>query len=288
MKLGELSTRDVFYVAPEDPVAKAVAIMEEHGFHHLPVLATGQVVGMVSDRDLLMVGAGQERKSKKRAARQPSGPLVAEIMSQPVFALAPDDTLRSATWLMVTHRVHAIPLIRGDRLVGLVTEFDILRGVIASPAFSQLDDGMLERQPVTSRMRGKLKTVSPKTSIDDVVSIMCKEQIRHLPVVIAEELLGIVSDRDVRRALGRAAALDAKAQKSGKLYLGPSEVCEVMTNQVQTIPSTATTEMVIEELLRHKVHCLPVVENGRLLGMITDTDLLRAIGAAEKDAGQKP
>ena len=61
-----------------------------------------------------------------------------------------------------------------------------------------------------------------------------------------------------------------------------------MTKQVRTISSSATTEMVIEELLRHKVHCLPVVENGRLLGMITDTDLLRAIGAAEKDAGQKP
>ncbi len=59
MKLGQLSTTTVFCVAPEDPVDRAFEMMEEHGIHHLPVLASDQVVGMVSDRDLLVAGMAE-------------------------------------------------------------------------------------------------------------------------------------------------------------------------------------------------------------------------------------
>jgi len=290
MKLGTLSTKSVVCVAPEDSVGRAAAIMEERGVHHLPVLAAGEVVGMVSDRDLLMLDAGQNSGEQKSAKEQASGsPRVADIMSHPVVTLSPDDALRSATWLMVTHRVHAIPLIRGDRLVGLVTETDLLRGVIASRAFSQPHQQAFLQQPVMSHVRGRLTTVEPSTSLNDIVDIMRKKRIRHLPVVDDSELLGIVSDRDVRRALGRATALDAQAQEAGEFFLGPSEAREIMTKTVRTITSSATISSATEELLRHQIHCLPVVEHGELLGLITDTDLLRAIGAADKeDALQQP
>lgn len=288
MKLGELSTRTVSFVTPEDSVGKAVNIMEEHGFHHLPVLAAGKIVGMVSDRDLLMVGAGQDGEAQKSAnPDEDEQPRVADIMSQPVFTLSPDDVVRSATWLMVTQRVHAIPLIRGDRLVGLVTESDLLRGLITSRAVSQLTDDALLQQSVMSHIRGKLVTVGPTASLNDVVDLMRSKQIRHLPVVDEDELLGIISDRDVRRALGNAAAMDAKAQESGEFYLGPSEVGNVMTKVLQTISPSATVETAGDELLRHKVHCLLVVDDGKLLGVITDTDLLRAIGAADKEDSAK-
>lgn len=283
MKLGELSTRSVSYVTPEDPVGRAVDIMEEHGFHHLPVLTAGQIVGMISDRDLLMIGAGQLGAAGKRAhPDKEEQPRVADIMSQPVHTLSPDDAVRSATWLMVTQRVHSIPLIRGDRLVGLVTESDLLRGLITSRGAAPLDNALL-RQPVMLHMRAKLVTVGPTASLHDVVDIMRSKEIRHLPVVVDDELLGIVSDRDVRRALGNAAAMDAQAQESGKFYMGPSEVCEVMTKVLQTISPSATIETAVEELLQHKVHCLLVVDDRKLLGVITDTDLLRAIGAADKE-----
>ena len=283
MKLGELSAKSVFCVTPEDPVDRAFEIMEEHGIHHLPVLASGQVVGMVSDRDLLVAGmgtdAGDQKKSRKRAEKPPS---VAQVLSQPVLTLPPDAPLRSATWLMVKHQIHAIPLVSDERLDGLVTASDLLRGVIASRAISQSDDEAFFRLPVISHIRGKLTTVGPTSSLNDVVDIMCRKKIRHLPVVVSESLIGVVSDRDVRQALGRAAVLDAQSQESGKLYMGPLKVIEIMSQSVKTIPSSATTQTAVEELLRSKIHCLPVVDNGKPIGIITDTDLLRAIGALDK------
>jgi CBS domain-containing protein len=243
---------------------------------------------MVSDRELLMVGAGQDGTAQKSAdPDEDERPRVTDIMSQPVLTLSPDDAVRSATWLMITQRVHAIPLIRGDRLVGLVTESDMLHGLISSGAVSQLENHAVLQQPVMSHIRGKLVTVGPTASLDDVVDIMRSKQIRHLPVVDGDELVGIVSDRDVRRALGNAAAKDAQAQESGKLYLEPSEVCRVMTKVLRTISPSASVEAAAEELLRHKVHCLLVVDDGKLLGVITDTDLLKAIGAADKEDSLK-
>ena len=283
MKLGQLSTTTVFCVAPEDPVDRAFEMMEEHGIHHLPVLASDQVVGMVSDRDLLVAGMGKDSGDQNKLRRRAEKPLsVAQVMSQPVLTLSPDAPLRSATWLMIKHQIHAVPLVCNERLVGLVTESDLLRGFIVSCATSQFDDEAFFQVPVISRIRGKLTTVGPKSSLDDVVDVMCRKKIRHLPVVVSESLIGVVSDRDVRQALGRAAVLDAQSQNSGKLYLEPLTVFEIMSQAVKTIPSSATTQTAVEELLRSKIHCLPVVDNGKPLGIITDTDLLRAIGALDK------
>ena len=233
MKLSELSTRRVVCVAPDDSVGQAIAIMEEHGIHHLPVQAAGEVVGMVSDRDLLMVDTGKDAGSKKKSGKKSAEESrVGDVMSQPVLTLSPDDALRSATWMMVTNRIHAIPLIRGDKLAGLITESDVLHGVISSHAHLRPNEQELLRQPISNYLSGKVVTVGPTATLDDIVDIMCKKQIRHLPVVINDELQGIISDRDVRRAFGNASASDARAQESGKFFLGPSEVSEVMTKDV--------------------------------------------------------
>lgn len=285
MKLGDLSTRHVVSVAPQDSVDQAIAIMEEHGVHHLPVVSGRQVVGIVSDRDIVIGWNGDdpaEGQPAERGQKLASG-VVEDIMSQPVFTLSPDDALRSATWLMINRRVHAIPLIRSDQLVGIVTESDLLRGAIASPEFSLHNNKSFLQQSVVDYMGSKVTTVGLKTSLHEAVDIMHAQQIRHLPVVFGDELLGIVSDRDVRRALGRSSYRDAEAQETGEFYLGPTDVQHVMTKDIQTIPSSATTEKAIEVLLRHTIHSLPIVDARRLVGIITDTDLLRAIGAEDKE-----
>jgi CBS domain-containing membrane protein len=280
MKLRDLSSHQVVSVAPQDSVERTIAVMEEHRIHHLPVLSGRQVVGIVSDRDIL-VGYGDLAEGDRSKGQPWALGHVEEIMSKPVFTLSPDEPLRSATWLMIHHRVHAIPLIHRDRLVGIVTEFDLLRGVTASPEFSQ---NAFLQQPVVTYMHSNVTTVRSNTPLHDVVDIMHQERIRHVPVVIGDDLLGIVSDRDIRRALASSALRDAEAQEDGEFYLGPSQVHEVMAKDVRTISSSSTVEQAINELLRHGIHSLPIVDSWKLLGIITDTDLLRAIGAEEKKA----
>ena len=274
-------------MGPEESVGHAIAIMEEHSIHHLPVESAGEVVGMISDRDLLMVDSGQDSGSTKKAKKSSAESRVSDVMSQPVLTLSPDDALRSATWMMITNRIHAIPLIRGDKLVGLLTQHDVLHGFISSQAHLRANEQELLRQPISNYLSGKVVTVAPNATLDDVVDLMRKKQIRHLPVVINDDLQGIISDRDIRRAFGSASAQDAQAQESGKFFMGPSEVGEVMTTDVRTVTPNTSTATAIEDLLHHKIHCLPVIDDDILLGLITDTDLLRAIGAADKEGSQE-
>lgn len=280
MKLKDLSTYHVVSVAPQDSVEHAIAIMDEHGVHHLPVLSGRQVVGIVSDRDIMIGCGGPTERTRSQGQPLELGN-VEDVMTTSLSTLSPDDALRSATWLMIHRRVHAIPLMHRDQLVGIVTDSDLLHGVMGSPEF--LHHSFLE-QPVVTFMHEKVTTVGAKTPLYDVVDVMHQARIRHLPVVIGDELLGIVSDRDVRRALASSALRDAEAQENGEFYMGPSQAHEVMTKDVQTIPSSCTAKRAIAELLRHGIHSLPIVDARKLMGIITDTDLLRAIGAQDKEA----
>ena len=232
MKLGELSSHHVISVAPQDSIGQAIAIMEEHGIHHLPVLSGRQVVGIVSDRDIL-IGCGDPAERDRSKGQPWALGHVEEIMSKPVFTLSPDDALRSATWLMIHRRVHAIPLMHRDRLVGIVTESDLLRGVTASPEFSQNSflaaaSRDLHAQQRDDRARLRRRCTMSWTSCTKNGSAMYLSS-------SGDDLLGIVSDRDIRRALASSALRDAEAQEDGQFYLGPSQLHEVMTKDVRTI-----------------------------------------------------
>ena len=127
MKLGDLSTHRVVSVGPKDSITDAVAVLEEHGIQHLPVVVGREIVGILSDRDI-MIGCGDLAIANQSDSLELGK--VEDIMSAPVYTLSPDDVLRSATWLMTHRRVHAIPLVHRDHLVGIVTESDLLRTLL--------------------------------------------------------------------------------------------------------------------------------------------------------------
>jgi len=82
---------------------------------------------------------------------------------------------------------------RGERMVGIVTERDILR---AWPARR----GPLEQTPVTAAMTCDVLTAAPNSSIEDTMQLMTERRMRHLPVVQGTDLLGLISIGDIVKA----------------------------------------------------------------------------------------
>ena len=105
--------------------------------------------------------------------------------------------------------------------------------------------------------------------------IMRMKRLRHLPVLEEGRLVGMLTQRDLfHAALSTALNFGEKAQKE---FLKTVVVKEVMTEEVLTIDPDADVKEAARLMIEHKIGCLPVVEDGTLVGLVTETDLLRVI-----------
>jgi CBS domain-containing protein len=131
---------------------------------------------------------------------------------------------------------------------------------------------------------------SPKTlRRNDRVSLaddlMRQERIRHLPVLDDEgdTLVGIVSQRDMfRGALAQALGYGETAQRR---MLGLLVLKEVMTSRVVTVGPDATLSEAARTMVDRKIGCLPVVEDGKLVGILTESDFVEILASRGKLSG---
>jgi acetoin utilization protein AcuB len=128
---------------------------------------------------------------------------------------------------------------------------------------------------VRELMTGGLITAGPESAVLDARSLMQKERIRHLLVTDKQgELLGIVTDRDIRLNLP-SQATSLSVWEINHL-LTRLTLDKVMTRSVITVGPDREARDAAQLMLEHRIGALPVVESGRLVGIVTETDLLRA------------
>ena len=136
---------------------------------------------------------------------------------------------------------------------------------------------------VENMMQTEVITISPKTSLPEAVRLVGQRGIRHLPVVDEGALVGIVSDRDLKRAMASPAT--SLETHELRYLLEALTVDEIMTRAVITVGRTFPVEEAARLMVKEKVSALPVTEMGRLVGIVTETDVLellvRAMGAGE-------
>ncbi|MBI3002448.1 MAG: CBS domain-containing protein [candidate division NC10 bacterium] len=128
---------------------------------------------------------------------------------------------------------------------------------------------------VGQRMQRDVVTVTPGTGISGASRLLQEHRIRHLPVVERGRLVGIITDRDIRRVLPSPAT---SLEVHELLYLlDRLTVGEVMTAKVITVTPETLIEEAARLLVEHRIGCLPVLQGDRLAGIITETDLLAAL-----------
>jgi acetoin utilization protein AcuB len=130
-------------------------------------------------------------------------------------------------------------------------------------------------------------TVSPTTPVSEARELMQRKRIRHLLVTERERLVGIITDRDIRLNLPSPAS--SLSVWEINYLLAKLTVGEVMTKGVITIGPERRVAEAVRLLLEHKIGALPVIEGERVVGIITETDLLRAFAQVlgERAVGAK-
>ena len=123
-----------------------------------------------------------------------------------VVTIAPEATVFEAIGKMVENNVGAIVAVESDDLRGIFTERDYLRRIALQ--------GRTSRETrVEEAMTADLITVTPEASVDECLATMTERKIRHLPVLHAGRLVGVVSIGDCVRALAEAAKGEAEEMK---------------------------------------------------------------------------
>jgi len=128
---------------------------------------------------------------------------------------------------------------------------------------------------VKESMTSPVTSVSSDTSLSEARKIMTAKNIRRLPVVDNDVLVGIVSFTDVLQAkLAKSTTMDILDLSQQVLTM---QVADVMSKQVISIEQTATIAEVAAIMLEKKISGVPVTDNGKLVGMITESDLFRLL-----------
>lgn len=129
---------------------------------------------------------------------------------------------------------------------------------------------------VERRMRAKVITVQKGETVERAQTLMAQHNIRHLPVLDGERLVGVLSDSDIRSVMIPQRACRGRGARREIFYL-PANVAveEAMTAEPAWVTPKTDIEDAARILLQQKIGCLPVLERGRVVGIITESDILR-------------
>ena len=144
---------------------------------------------------------------------------VASVMSKDPLTIAPDASVTDAARLMVEERIGSLPVIENGKLIGIVTEGDLIMQDVKLefPTYLHLLDGFIMYPPATARFESELKkavaanvravmtenpvTVRIDASLEEAATLLVEKDVSRLPVLDGDRLVGIISKSDVVRSL---------------------------------------------------------------------------------------
>ncbi|WFN35406.1 CBS domain-containing protein [Methanogenium sp. S4BF] len=269
-----IGTSDVYSVPQTMQIIRAVEAMSTKGFRRLPVTdpGTGRLYGLVTAGDVVdLMGGGSKYnlvKVKHRgqllsAINEP----VKEIMSTKLETVHPGDELPDVVDRIVMTKTGGLPIVNGDdRLMGIITERDVLQVLTSYQSVSLVEDVMTASPQV----------ITPDETIRSAAREMTRRKFRRLPVVSNDVLFGIVTAMDIMKYVGDGTIFEKMTTGSTDDVLEIS-VRSLMTGDLMTTNPSANVGDAARYMLAKGVGALPVIEDSRLVGIITEYDLVRAL-----------
>ncbi len=251
LRVGDIMSRDAVTAGPQDTIASAARTMSEHNVSCVVVVEQDRAIGILTEKDVLKGVAGRDIDFHRLR--------VQERMSSPPVAIAPDLPILDAGRIMSDRNIRRLPIVRDDRLVGIVTETDITRGLVSLNPLRYVCD----------IMTGRVATVVSEARVDEAARIMSGQNVSCVIAQHHQETAGIVTEKDILR---RVVALHKNPTQT--------RVFEIMSFPVVTIPSTYSILSASRKMETMHVHRLIIMEGKELLGLVTQTDILRAIQGA--------
>jgi IMP dehydrogenase len=258
---GDLTIRDVITTTPDASIADANQLMDEEGVNGLPVVKNGKVIGIISRRDILPI-INSDTNSK-----------VKEVMTEKVVTIKESTTPEEALDIAYENKVERLPVVKDDKIVGIVTIKDILERK-KFPNASRDDEGRFMVAAATGPFDLQRAIALDKAGAD-VIAVDVAHA--HKPDIVsfarkmnkeigADLLVGNI-------ATGEAAEALISAEVDGfKVGIGPGSICTTRIIAGVGVPQLTAISSVADVAHEHGV---PVVGDG---GLRYSGDIAKAIG----------
>jgi CBS domain-containing protein len=201
----EIMTRNVEVISHKDSIDDAIEKMRKKNIGALPVVDADQkMVGIVSERDFVNLLSGVLTDE-----------VVEDYMTKKVISTTPGTRIEGASKIMVRNKLRRIPVVgeerktshpEKDKIMGIVTATDILEFLGKNSAFDKMISNNAEdvlNTTITEIMEKKVVSTTASTKLGDLCNSMENEGIGGLPVVFNGELEGIITERDIMKAVSK-------------------------------------------------------------------------------------
>ena len=187
---------------------------------------------------------------------------VGDVMSNDVATICPDEIVISAAKIMSDKKISCLVVMDQGNVTGIITETDVLRRVG--------DKGKdIYRTKLGQIMSSPVESVPPDLSVLEASKIMGVRHIKRLPILSGKELVGIVTQTDLVRAL-----------TSYGLW---RDISEIMSRDISGIQRNASVAEAAEMMTSRKISCIIVMDGDNVVGVLTEKDLLGRVVALQRD-----
>jgi CBS domain-containing protein len=274
-ELSTIVTYNPWAIESGTSMGDLVDMLSAADFNHWPVVdEERRLIGMLSTSDLvrifeaaaLAVVVSEERREERLRVvrRQP----VSEVISPRVLSIQQNESPAAALWILLEHRIHAIPVLTDLYLTALATTSDFLREFSYGGSLAACIS-------VSETMQTPSESVDCAATLDDVAMTMHFAQSDAVPVVRGDLPLGVVSRRDLgrlklRQTLREVFGSDMQADRATTIL--------ALAASAPTIRPGERLCSAARLMLEHRRQAIAVVNQaGRLLGVVTEEMVLRAM-----------
>ena len=264
--------------SPKTTLLDARSILLQHRISRLVVTENEKPVGIITEKDLVKAIYRVDNKSIENIR-------VSEIMTKRLITVTEDSTLYDCARIMLDHKISSVIILqKGGSLSGIITKTDLI-SVFLTQAAEPLQVSKIMTQPVIA--------VKPADSLLYVESVLLKNKISRVVVSRNRKPVGIITHRDFipakiplwLRQFGdpqeiekyRMARNPSEFKSNQLSYLVAFIAADIMTSNPVTIEVTKDVSEAALLMIRHGISGLPVVKNSLLVGIITKTDIVKAI-----------
>ena len=265
MQIKNLMSEDIITIDKDQNLSDALKLLRKHNVSRLPVVNNKELVGIISERDI-----ASKLGSSKYESMPASRLHISSVMVKDVFTVPETMQLGEVAKLMLDNGIGSVPVMCEDKMVGIVSKADFVTLAVGI-AFDKIT--------VKEIMTKDLIVVSPTERLVHARRQMMEGHVGRLPVVDDGNLVGMLTSKDLMRAfIDFRKHVPEKYQKS---QIKEVLIEDIMSSNPIFTSKDATISEVAKIMIETGYNGLPVVDDNKVVGIITQTDILRLIEKLE-------